>query len=500
MQLKTFQLDDIARLSLLDGAILSWGTGLGKSMAMFAWAFLKCGWSGRLKVKAPVLIVSPEDLHQQTIGEGVKWFNILTEPLKDVDLSQPIPPGFYIASYAMLRTLDIKPDAFTCVMLDEGDKSKKSGSDAGRYVRRLTPKYRLIATATPMADRLPDLFWLCSWVCANDPPGAKRWPYAPTQGEYGAFAGRFQVDGESMTRRRSSGAFAKERSAEISQLMLLWRWLGAIVLRRRIEDCGEDVIQVEHQIVPCPLGWQQKREYEQALFNPGLEIAERLGALRRIAGGAGWPNPKLAKALELIANVMGRRQQVIVASDFRGPNDSLCERLTDAGIPHVLMDGRTDPEARGELAEQFKQGSVPVALIGLKSGAEGQSYPKCNNLIILNYSWEYKKLPQVIGRARRINSERDLNVWSLVADGTIENRMAQLIVDEKAVAADLVLDGIWPGKESNLDPAGWLDVATKEFKPNAKTIDENELAAQWPGLKDRLRRVRAWSTNSCLRA
>jgi SNF2 family DNA or RNA helicase len=266
--------------------------------------------------------------------------------------------------------------------------------------------------------------------------------------------------------------------------------MAPILLRRTMEDTGEPVVGMTHTIVPCPLGSQQNAEYERTLFDPSLDIGVRLGALRRIAGGSGWPNPKLARALELIGNVIGRGQQVLVASDFRAPNDSLAERLRDARIPHVVMDGRTPPAERAEMAERFKTGEIPIALIGLKSGAEGMSYPRCNNVILLNYSWEYKKLPQVIHRARRINSQRDLEVWSLVAEGTIEQRMAQLVVDEKGAAADLVLDGRWPTGGGSED---WLAIAAKEFQAGQQTVDESELVSQWPGLRVRLRA----STGTC---
>jgi hypothetical protein len=483
--LKAYQLEDIARLSLVDGAILSWSTGLGKTLAMIAWALMKCGWTGKLEVNAPVLIVSSEDLHKQTAREALEKFGIRLEKFR----GQSVGPGFYIVSYQMLANMGTAPDAFTCVMVDEGDKIKKTGSDSSQAVRRLKPRYRLIATATPLADRLRDLFWQCCWVCENDPREARRWPYQATAPEYARFAGRYQVTGE-------NAAGAPERSPEISQLFRLWRLLGPIVLRRRLEDCGERIVGVSHQIVPCPLGWQQKAAYEQALFSPDLEIGVRLGALRRIAGGGGWPNPKLATALTIIADCVGRGEQVLVASDFRAPNDAIAARLRDARIPYVLMDGRTNPTGRADMAEAFKGGEIPVVMIGLKSGAEGHSYPRCNNLILLNYSWELKKLPQVIGRARRINSEKDLNVWSLVSQGTVENRMAQLILDEKNVAAELVLDGIWPTAELAMhSAAGWLDLAKRDYRLNLLTHNEQAIGERWHLLKERLQAALLVSLN-----
>lgn len=491
MRFKDYQIDDLARLSLVNGAILSWQCGLGKTNAMYAWSLMKCGWTGKSNVSAPVLIISPEDLHKQTIDEGRKWFGVETRRLPAYLAN--VAPGFYIVSYSALRARNIPPEAFTCVVVDEGDKAKKGSSDAGKLVRKLNPKYRLICTATPMADRLPDLFWLCSWVTANDPKDARRWPYGASPVEYNRFAQRFLVESKSLSRSLGSGAPAATRSAEVSQLFLLWKLLSPIILRRTMEDTGEKIVKLHHQVVPCALGRRQRSNYERTLFDSAMDIGVRLGALRRIAGGAEWPNPKLARALELVSECMARGQQILIASEFRGPNDAIAERLTNAKIPFVIMDGRTDPFERGDLADQFRARQIPIALIGLKSGAEGQSYPKCNNVILLNYSWEYKKLPQVIHRARRINSEKDLNVYSLVAQGTIEHRMAQLIVDEKGASADLVLDVCWPSNRSTEASESLLDVATKEFQSTESVLEESEIEGTWPAIRQSLQEsFRSW--------
>jgi hypothetical protein len=95
MKLKLFQKQDLARAALHDGLILSWDTGLGKTWAMFLWPLLKCGFVtvvdaalGRvLKLKAPVLIVAPGDLHQQITDEAWK----LSHPCRAAGFTSNVP-------------------------------------------------------------------------------------------------------------------------------------------------------------------------------------------------------------------------------------------------------------------------------------------------------------------------------------------------------------------------------------------------------------------------
>jgi SNF2 family DNA or RNA helicase len=460
--------------------IWSHNCGVGKTVGMYAWALAKCGRDEQGNVAAPVLIVSPGDLHRQTAIDGKKFFGVETHGDPNVDLHANMPPGFYIRSYEWLEGWTVPPDAFTCVMVDEGDRTKKTRTAAGQCVRALKPKYRLIATATPLADRLQDLFWLCSWVCENDPPDARRFPYSPSQVEYRRFADRFIADGRNLT------TDAAEQSTEVSQLLLLWRWLSAIILRRKLEDTGEKIVGLNHEIVTVPMGESQYQRYSHALLGDWRGTGEMLSLLRQIAGGNEWPCPKTLKALDLICGALERREQIYVASDFRDANDIVSAGLTMAGVPHVLMDGRSSPQKRAKMAGNFKAQDVPVALLGMRSAAEGHSYPRCNNAVILNYSWEQKKLPQMIGRGRRINSEKDLNVWSIVTQGTIEQRMVKLVIDDKGSAADLVLDGEWPGIEPSISQAGWIEASAEAWQDASIAVPVNEMYAQWEHLRMRL--------------
>src|ERR1035437_3943648 len=74
---RSYQRDDIARASLHDGAIIAWDPGLGKTMAMFAWPWLKRS--------RHCLIVAPATLHDQIIAEGNEKFHTRVIQIRDQD-------------------------------------------------------------------------------------------------------------------------------------------------------------------------------------------------------------------------------------------------------------------------------------------------------------------------------------------------------------------------------------------------------------------------------
>jgi hypothetical protein len=73
VHIKNFQKDDLARSTLMDGAILAWAAGLGKTWAEIIRPFLM----GAKRV----LIVAPDTLHQQTKDVALKFFGVeIREP------------------------------------------------------------------------------------------------------------------------------------------------------------------------------------------------------------------------------------------------------------------------------------------------------------------------------------------------------------------------------------------------------------------------------------
>ncbi len=202
--------------------------------------------------------------------------------------------------------------------------------------------------------------------------------------------------------------------------------------------------------------------------------------------------PKIASVLTLIREIIERGEQVLVAAAFNEPNDELSRRLTDAGVRHLVLDGRTNQKKRGAAAAQFKlgrDGGIPVALAGCDSMAEGHSFHRCNNVILYAYSWAYDKFKQVLDRVHRMNSPVPVNVWVVLCDGTIDARLESL-TEEKGNASDLVLDGwLMDERLEEVSFAELLQVARTAFQGDdaTATVDETTLLQEWTGLREGLK-------------
>jgi hypothetical protein len=420
---------------------------------------------------------------------------------------------------------DLAGDCFGAVVVDEGTKMKGEDTAISLGVRQINAPYRLVMSGTPIKNRFPDVFQLAHFVCGGLPEPSARFPYGV--GGRDQFAEDFMVSERNLTKEENSDTKRRFRklTAQVCNIHLAWKLLAPIILRRRKEACGEPIVPKLRHVVRVPLGLYQAAAYQFHLRadyrdkNGMKAVGAQLQALRMAAANpasellkrpdkdatAGSPRshyayiPKVATAITLIIQALERHEQVMVGSAFQDSLDSLSARLREAGVRHLVLDGRVSPNRRGLAARQFKAGppkavaeglmarcgAHPVLLAGVECMAELHNFPLCNNVMLMSYSWAFDKFEQFINRAHRMNSPWPVNVWSIICQGSVD-RVLECNIHEKGDASNLVLDGCLLGENpSEVNLAELLHIAHKEFK-DAKTMDEIELQRDWPRLRARL--------------
>jgi hypothetical protein len=413
---------------------------------------------------------------------------------------------------------DLAQDSFAVVVADEGTKLKGEETIVGVGTRQMNPKHRLVLTGTPIKNRLPDVFRLAHWVTGGKHSAHPRFPFSDADRE--SFSEEFLVSERNLSaeERSESGRRFVKLTPQVCNIHRAWKLLCPIILRRRKEECGEEVVAMHRHVVRAPMGTAQAAAYKfhiEAQYkdkNGKPAMGAKLQALRICAANPasgllerpasdgktkGEPRskyayiPKLAGALSVIKDVIERKEQVIVFSAFHDSLDALSAHLHEAGVKHVICDGRMSPGKRGAAAAKFKkgpEGGIPVMLAGVEAMSEGHSFNLCSNVILMAYSWAFDKFLQAINRVWRLNSIRDVHVYPFICEGSID-RTLEANIQEKGDAAELVLDGHLLGDNpSEVNLAELLRIAEKEFAEMAAggTLDERELVKEWPALRAQL--------------
>ena len=124
-------------------------------------------------------------------------------------------------------------------------------------------------------------------------------------------------------------------------------------------------------------------------------------------------------------------------SQFTSYLAKVAERLTAEGIAHEYLDGST--RRRPEVIARFREGDAPVFLISLKAGGFGLTLTEADYVFLLDPWWNPASEAQAVDRTHRIGQSKPVNVYRLVATGTIEEKVMEL-KRHKAKLFDAVLD------------------------------------------------------------
>jgi hypothetical protein len=425
--------------------------------------------------------------------------------------------------------VDLIHGQFGCVSFDEGIRLKSEDGIISNAIRNLDPPFRLVLTATPVKNRLKDIFYLLHWSAGGSDKPTAKFPYA--DGEQERFTADFCVCERNLTQElKKKGEHAVKRAnrkgkkprgrpgVEVCSIHRLWKLIAPIVLRRRKSDIGEDIVKKTKHIIRAPMGFKQHKVYKYHLEADYLDkngqsaMMAKLQALRSVAAaptsallqlqddnvfGMHRSNtdyiPKLAACLTILEQRMREGEQSVVFSALHEPLDALSKRLTEARVPHEVLDGRKSAVIRGRLAMEFQKGlakgASPILLAGLRAMGEGNSWPLANNVILLAYDWAYDAFEQGINRCHRLDSVKDVNVWPIICTGSIDRKLESQI-SEKADAAELTIDGRLIGEDvQEVSLRDLLKMAQEEFR-EATVLKEEQLEEEWPALRAKL--TEAW--------
>jgi len=173
-----------------------------------------------------------------------------------------------------LATL-VSDDFFEFVGCDEAVRLKSTDSFTSLGVRALNPAYRVVLTGTPIKNHLDDIFWLAQWGAGGHAEATARWPYENSAAAKERFANEHMLIEENHTKAEKyaeahggRSKMFKRRTPKICNIHRLWKLLGNIVLRRRKDDIGEEL--VPKTIVPIHVkpGTAQQAVYKFHVDNP----------------------------------------------------------------------------------------------------------------------------------------------------------------------------------------------------------------------------------------
>lgn len=349
------------------------------------------------------------------------------------------PDEVVLATYGVLRRdrETLSEVDWGLVAADEAQHVKNPLSATAKELRKIPARAKVALTGTPVENRLTELWSIVDWT---------------TPGLLGP-----------LDRFRRTVARPIERDRDKAVTERLAATVRPFLLRRRKSDPD-----IAPELPPktetdrfVPLTAEQTTLYEAVVRENLAEIRETQGIKRRgqvlqlltelkqicnhpaqflkephgaLTGRSG----KLAAFEELIDVILDEGESVLVFSQYVQLCRLLERRLTERGMPTELLSGASSPAKRQDMVDRFQAGEIPVFLLSLKAGGVGLNLTRATHVIHYDRWWNPAVEDQATDRAYRIGQDRPVQVHRLIAEGTLEERIAQVLEKKRGLAESIV--------------------------------------------------------------
>ena len=442
--LRDYQLRGLAWLdrmtSLGLGGCLADDMGLGKTITLIALHLHRAH-------PAPTLVICPASLlgnwHREinrfAPGVPVRRFHGTGRTLAGADR------GFVLTTYGTMRSsaAELAAHRWGLVVADEAQHVKNPHSSTAKALRTIPSPARVALTGTPVENNLSELWALLDWTTPGllGPLKAFRARHARIVENTGTAAGLGNDEAVErlsrlvrpflLRRKKSDPGIAPELppKTETDHPVFLTREQATLYEATVRETMA--YIEASEGIARRGLIMKLLASLKQICNHPAQYLKEDAA---RLTGRSG----KLALLDELLDTILAEDGSVLVFTQYVTMARLLSAHLTARAIPSQLLHGGTPVAERERMVDRFQSGEAPVFLLSLKAAGTGLNLTRAAHVIHYDRWWNPAVEEQATDRAYRIGQTQPVQVHRLIAEGTVEDRIGEMLLAKRALA-DAVL-------------------------------------------------------------
>ncbi|TFB23819.1 DEAD/DEAH box helicase [Filobacillus milosensis] len=428
LELMSHQLDAVKKvLNQMHGrAILADEVGLGKTIE--AGVILK-----ELMVKnlvKKVLILVPSSLIRQWEIELQRTFYI---PATSKHRSYPWEAyDICISSIDLAKkephASEILKQDYDMLIIDEAHRLKNPKTRNYQFVKQIRSTYCLLLTATPIQNKIDEIYYLMSIVR----PG---------------------LLGDKYSFKKNVKQERHEDSHAIQTL------IKQSMIRNRRSDTENDWTKRDIETIFVDFTEQELEFYKQlesmnayhsfTTLTLQREICSSREACYQTIRHSNWDDdfkndmmqqieqlPHHSKALKTVEFVKSLNDKCIIFTEYKSTQIYLQWLLQQNGIFSVTFNGKFKKSKKDWMIQLFK--NKAQVLIATDAGGEGLNLQFCNHMIHYDLPWNPMKLEQRIGRIHRFGQTKDVNIYYMVLNNTIDQRILNLLYDKLDLFKDVI--------------------------------------------------------------
>ncbi|MFC6953486.1 DEAD/DEAH box helicase [Halorubellus litoreus] len=383
-----------------------------------------------------VLILTPAQLAQQWQAEMLEKFGLdftcnYDDDFAGFDGHDHIIASIDTAKSERHRSTVLARD-WDVLVLDEAHYVKNEDTDRYGLLEQLSYDYAFFLTATPIQNDVTDLYNIISLLR----PGL----FGTREAFHNYFVNTSQETlvnrNELQTRLREVMIRNRREETDIDFTPRnvttrtftpspaeqdLYEAVTDYVRTAYSEDQGQKLVlmMLQKEVVSSPAALKQTIERQLDVEDGRPAHADQLEQILEWVDAVEKPT-KLEQVQRITKEARERVDmgRVIVFTQFRATQQSLLDTLSDEGYTTHAFHGGHSSDEKEEIVERFEEeGGVLVSTDAMN---EGRNLQFCNVMVNFDLPWNPMKVEQRIGRIHRIGQEREVYVFNIALEDTIE--------------------------------------------------------------------------------
>ncbi|MBR5447372.1 MAG: DEAD/DEAH box helicase [Clostridia bacterium] len=223
-----------------------------------------------------------------------------------------------------------------------------------------------------------------------------------------------------------STAVHLEKVKALSTAEQFRRELSPVYLRRTREDVLKELPAITEKAQWCSLSMAEASMYKETLESGNIM------AIRQVSWNAPTLNEssKAQMLLKICEDAEAQGRKLIVFSFFRNTLNKVCELLGYRCTP--IISGDITPAERQEIVDEFNASDPGRVLVSqVQAGGTGLNIQSASVIVFCEPQLTPAIESQAIGRAYRMGQTRDVLVYRLLADDTIDERMLEILAGKQ---------------------------------------------------------------------
>jgi len=412
---------------------------------------------GVINATAPktVLVVCPASLKINWKNEMTKWL-VADRDIQIVNGGGeqiPANPDVIIINYDVLSKHKdaINARTWDLVIMDEAHYIKNNTAARTKVAVGIKANRKVVLTGTPITNRPIELQPIAGYL---DPA---------TFGNYFKFGVRYAGAHQINIGRKTVWDF--NGSSNLDELQRVLR--QSFMIRRKKDEVLKELPEKVRQIIVLPnsdYSDQIKKEFEtladavDETSSEDIEFEQMSGVRHETA---------LAKVNDVVTHVAAIDHQVVVMAHHKDVVDGIKAGLEAAGKSVVTLTGDCNQAHRQNSVETFQAGNADVFIGTIGAAGVGITLTSASHVVFAELDWVPGNMSQAEDRCHRIGQDSSVLVQHLVVDGSIDARLAQVLVGKQRVL-DKALDNVVVNNISIEDIALDVETVEKTFKAKNK--------------------------------